>query len=565
MLQSKRLVICCINSKYIHSSLAPWCLLAGIKANCKTDITAEVAEGTINEKEEEIAERLILKDPDILSFCCYIWNIRQVKKIAGLVKKALPKVVIIFGGPEVSFNPGQILSENDFVDFVLSGEGEEVLPKIVDLLVSKEKIKGKLASYRNKNEIIYGEYQTAKAEYSPYCEEYFSSLEGRIAYIESSRGCPYSCAFCLSGTDKKVRFFNLERVKKEILSLSNTGTKTVKFIDRTFNCNKRRAADILLFIKENYGSKIPESVCFHFEIAADILDGELLDIISKMPTGSVQFEAGIQSFNEKTLAKINRKTDIDKLCENTKKLVSFRNCHVHIDLISGLPFETLDSFKQSFNKAFSLKADMLQLGFLKILYGSCMERNKEDFPCEYSAEPPYEVVSTKWLSKDEINFLHIFEDAFERLCNSGRFKRTVGYILDCTGKEPFDVFSDFALFAYRKKNKNPALDIFTEWVFEFFKEYENVDKAVLRDRMIEDRLATNSSGIIPKCLQIRDNRLKTAKYVLSKLCPLEKGIMRSAAILYTSGSVVMCDYLKKDRVSGEYDLTWWKLNEILEG
>lgn len=563
MAYGKKLVICCINSKYIHSSLAPWCLLAGVKANCKTEITAEVSDGTINEKEEEIAKRLIRGAPDILSFCCYIWNIRQVKKVACLVKKALPEVVFIFGGPEVSFNQRQILSKNGFVDFVLSGEGEEALPKLVDLIASKNEIESGLASYRKGAEIIIGDYQSAKAEYSPYLEEYFSSLKGRIAYIESSRGCPYNCAFCLSGADQKVRFFDIERVKKEILALSNSGTKTVKFIDRTFNCNKNRAKEILVFIKENYGNGIPEDVCFHFEIAADILDGELLSLISKMPSGSVQFEAGIQSFNEKTLSKINRKTDLEKLSENIKKLVSFGNCHIHIDLIAGLPFEDLASFKQSFNKAFSLGAHMLQLGFLKILYGSCMERNKEDFPCEYNTEPPYEVVSTKWLSENEIGFLHIFEDAFERICNSGRFKRTVGYILKQTEKEPFDVFADFAIFASEKGIKNPSLDLFTDLVFEFFKDYENVEKDVLRDRMIEDRIATNSSGIIPKSLQINDKKLKTAKYVLSKLYPSEKGTMRSVAILYTSQSVVFCDYLKKDRVSSEYRLTKRDINELI--
>lgn len=549
-----KLLICCINSKYIHSSLAPWCLLAGVKQHCESRIEAKVCEGTINEDVHTVAKRLIAEKPDYVSFCCYIWNITFVKKLALLVKEALPQTTIIFGGPEVSFNPKQVLEENGFVSFVLSGEGEEALPKLVNSLCSGKEIENGLASYIKNGEAFTGAYQTAKGEYSPYCEEYFASLGGRIAYIESSRGCPYSCAFCLSGTDKSVQFFSLQRVKKEMLALANSGTKTVKFIDRTFNCNKRHAKEILLFIKENHGKEIPSSVCFHFEIAADILDDEMLEMIRQMPSGSVQFEAGIQSFNPKTLEKINRKTNLERLCRNIKKLVSFRNCHIHIDLIAGLPFEDLASFKESFNKAFDLGADMLQLGFLKILHGSCMETDKANFPCRYKSEPPYEVLSTDWLSEADIAFLHIFEDAFERLCNSGRFRRTTEYILSHSDKTPFDVFADFALFAAEKENKRPPLDLYTQWVFEFFGEYERVDKAVLRDKMIEDRIATNSSGIIPKCLQVKDPMLKKVRYNLSKAYPEKKGVLRSVAILYSEQTAIFCDYVQKDRVSGEYEL-----------
>lgn len=549
-----KLLICCINSKYIHSSLAPWCLLSGVKENCGGIVDASVVEGTINEKMQAISERLIEKKPNAIGFCCYIWNIKQVLKVALQVKTALPQVKIILGGPEVSFNQKSILAENSFVDFVISGEGELAFAKLASLLAQNKSIPLGLAAMRSGNEIQLGEYHIANDTVSPYCKEYFDALGGRIAYIESSRGCPYTCAFCLSGTDRKVRFFNLDRVKNEMLLLAKSGAKTIKFVDRTFNCNKKRAVDILQFIKANYGNEIPNNVCFHFEIAADILDDELLDLIGSMPCGSVQFEAGIQSFNEKTLEAINRKTNLGRLCRNIEKLVSFQNCHIHIDLIAGLPYEDFSSFAQSFNRAFSLGANMLQLGFLKILYGSCMETQKDKYPCRYSSEPPYEVISTPWLTENDLEFLHFFEDAFERIYNSGRFRRTVQYILNCTDKTPFDVFSEFSVFVRTKSTERPPLDLYTEWIYEFFSEYEQVDRRILRDMMITDRIAGNSSGIIPKCLQIKDDNLKKVKHALAIKYPMKSGIKRSVAILYSTDSVIFCDYGEKVRVREEYEL-----------
>ncbi|MGN1417988.1 MAG: DUF4080 domain-containing protein [Acutalibacteraceae bacterium] len=547
-------VICCINSKYIHSSLAPWCLLSGVKEYCKSEISARVVEGTINEKPQAVVDRIFNASPDAVSFCCYIWNIRFVNKIAKAIKEHLPDVKIIFGGPEVSFNQSQILTENEFVDFVLCGEGEQALAGLLDCLCTNTPAPKGLAGFKSGQDVFVGNYHTAEKELSPYGEEYLSSLSGRIAYIEASRGCPYNCAFCLSGTDRTVRFFDMERVKKEILLLSQAEVKTVKFVDRTFNCNKKRATEILLFIKENYGKAIPDSVCFHFEIAADILDEQLLRVISLMPVGSVQFEAGIQSFNSRTLESINRKTNLEKLCQNIKTLVSFRNCHIHIDLIAGLPYEDFASFAESFNKAYALKADMLQLGFLKILHGSCMETKREEYPCEYGKEPPYEVIATPWISESELQFLHRVEDVFERLYNSGRFHRTVDYVISKSGKKAFDVFSDFAKAVSEKQEKMPPLDLFTKWVFEFFSNYGGIEKAVLRDKMMTDRIATNSSGIIPKCLKIEDDNLKKAKHRLALKYPPNKGVMRSVAILYSEKKLLWCDYEAKNKVSGEYEI-----------
>lgn len=394
--------------------------------------------------------------------------------------------------------------------------------------------------------ISLGAFHTAESSVSPYCEEYLASLAGRIAYIEASRGCPYSCAFCLSGEERTVRFFDLDRVKKEMLLLARSGTKTIKFVDRTFNCKKDRANEILLFIKEHYGREIPRGVCFHFEIAADILDDETLEIISAMPKGSVQFEAGIQSFNEKTLAAVNRKTNLERLCRNIKKLVSFRNCHIHIDLIAGLPFEDMSSLKESFNRAYALSADMLQLGFLKVLRGSCLESEKEKLGLVYNTEPPYEIISTPCLSREELDSLHRFEDAFERLSNSGRFEGTLKYVLEKSKLSPFDLFSGFAEFLSKSGFSCSSLDSFTSAVLEHFSAIDGVDKTALRDKIIFDRLCTNSSGIIPECLKIKDERLKDIRRKLAAVYPPEKSTKRTAAVLYSTNEVVFCDY-KQDR------------------
>lgn len=550
-MKNYKTVICSISAKYIHATLAPWCLYEGFKRYAE-DIDVKVLEGTINEKEENILKRLLEQKPCAVGFCCYIWNIERVLSLCRSLKERLPLVKIILGGPEVSFNEKDILLKNKCVDFILSGEGEMALPLLVSSLSKNEEIKEGLASYIKDGKFIKGEYQIFSQELSPYCQEYLDALDGRISYMESSRGCPFSCSFCLSGSEKKVRFFSMDKVKKEMLLLANSGSQTVKFVDRTFNCNKNRALEILSFIKEKYGNEIPDGVCFHFEIAADILDGEMLFAISQMPKGSVQFEVGIQSFNEETLLKINRKTNLKKLCENVKALVSFGNCHIHTDLIAGLPYESYASFRESFNKAFLLSANMLQLGFLKILHGSKMEKTTDKYVLSYSKLPPYEVKETPWITEEELKSLHLVEDALERLHNSARFKRTLSYALSCIAITPFDLFYNFGKYTADKNVKRPPLDLYTQWVFEYFASFKEIDKAVLRDKMITDRILTNSSGVIPKCLRIEDERLARVKYLISSSYPISKGVKRSVAILYTEKAVLLCDYTESDRVSGEY-------------
>ncbi len=557
--QSLTAVLCVLNSQYIHSSLAPWCLSAGIDTYCEKGITAKVIEGTINENIENIAQRIIAQNPQVIGFCCYIWNITATKQLLRLVKNKLPNSTIILGGPEVSYNAEEILREEALVQYVVSGEGEKPFALLLNAIYHSKgahNIPG--VSYRKGGEmVIASPYISAEDPPSPYTEEYFTALKGRIAYLETSRGCPYFCAFCLSGRCGKVRFFELERAKKELLLLANSGTQTVKLVDRTFNANRKRAMELYRFIIENYGTAISQGVCFHFEIAGDLLDEEMISLLGTAPVGAMQLEIGLQSFNAKTLAAINRKTDVERLKNNIKCIVAKANMHIHIDLIAGLPYEDLHSFAESFNIAYELKPHMLQLGFLKLLHGAPMRENPAKFPCHYVQHPPYEVIETPWLSSDELLSLHHTEDALQRLFNSGRFRRTLEYLLKQTGNTPFELFSQFGKFAAgqgAEKVSKISLDDYTALVFTYFSRQSGIDRTVLRDVMVCDRLTTNSSGRLPSILRIKDPALKRAINELKRNEALrpKKGVKRGWALLYSEQCLVYVDYQNKNPITGEY-------------
>ena len=292
-----KVIIACLNSKFVHASLSPWCLLAGIREFSKNSHDTLVMESTINSDTEAFAHRILNEKPDILAFSCYIWNITKTLEVCQTVKKN-HDCKIVLGGPEVAYRSKDILEKYEFADFVLSGEGEWTFPDFIDNISGDLSLVSGL-TYRNGDEIIsVPEKEYTDSPPSPFCDEFFENLNGRISYIETARGCPYRCAFCLSGRCSPLRFFDIQRVKNEIIRLSNSGTRTVKFVDRTFNANAQRANEILLFIKDNYGKDIPSGVCFHFEIAGDILKASTLEILSSMPRGAVQLEIGMQSFNE---------------------------------------------------------------------------------------------------------------------------------------------------------------------------------------------------------------------------------------------------------------------------
>ncbi|MBQ6947890.1 MAG: DUF4080 domain-containing protein, partial [Clostridia bacterium] len=439
-----KVTIACLNSKYIHMSSAPWCLAAGVAAFAKTEVECRVAESTINADLTAFAEEIIAQKPQVVSFCCYIWNVTQTLAVAKAVKTAIGCTVVV-GGPEVAYRPRDVLDRYPYIDYVLAGEGEFAFPAFLDMLNAhgdKEAVKG--LSYRRDGEVITrpeGCYDQTPP--SPFTGDYLNTLQGRICYIESSRGCPYRCAFCLSGRVSPLRFFDLEQIKRDLVKLANSGTQTVKFVDRTFNAKESHCNEILSFIKNNYGGSIPAGVCFHFEIAGDILKESTLSLLSQMPKGAVQLEIGMQSFNEQTLTAVNRKTNTQKLIRNIQRLLSFGNMHVHIDLIAGLTGEDLASFEKSFEIGYALGAHTLQMGFLKLLYGADMRENADAFPCTFTSEPPYEVTSTPWLSAQEIKALKHCEEALDRLYNSGRFLLTLEYLTKEVGLRPFRLFFAF--------------------------------------------------------------------------------------------------------------------------
>lgn len=547
-----KILFCALNSKYIHSTLAPWYLAAACEE--VGGVTSTVFEGTVNEKIEDLYRKIEAYEFDVIGFSTYIWNKKYVLDLARLVKHKLNKTVIL-GGPEVSYNPKEILEENEYVDAVISGEGEEIFYEIAS---GKNYCEIDGVSYRKNGEIIVKNPRAStKNPPFPYTEKYLAALNGRIAYLETSRGCPFRCAFCLSGGQGSVRFFDLEQSKRKILILASSGTQTVKFIDRTFNADRKRANEIFNFIIEEYGKKIPTDVCFHFEIEATLIDDETIKVIEKAPQGLFQFEIGLQSFNEKTLQYIYRRSNLEKTVNSIKRIISLGNIHVHIDLIAGLSFETYETFANGFNQALKLRPHMLQLGFLKLLHGAEMREDGERFEAEYSLEPPYEVTSTKWLSGEELKELHIFEDVFEKLYNSGRFQRTVEYIFSLS-ENPFNDIMSFANYCKEQHIPN-TLDDFTEALYEFFSARGGTDKLVLRDMLALDRLSTNKMGVLPEFLKVRSPKIKAILNELekNKETRREKNVKRAATLLLSRPVFAYVDYKNLHKVKKTY-----KVNEI---
>ncbi len=549
-----KVIISCLNSKYVHASLSPWCLLAGVREFSKKSYDTLVMESTINGDMESFSDSIIKEKPDIVAFSCYIWNVLHTIDVCRIIKQKY-NCKIVLGGPEVAYRSRDVLEKYDFIDYVLSGEGEWSFPDFLDNIGGDLNTVAGI-TFRNEGEIIYvPEKEYSETPPSPFCDEFFENLNGRISYIETARGCPYRCAFCLSGRCSSLRFFDLTRVKNDIIKLSNSGTRTVKFVDRTFNANADRANEILLFIKEKYGNEIPDNVCFHFEIAGDILKESTFEILSSMPYGAVQLEIGMQSFNENTLKIINRKTDTKKLIENIKRLVNLNNMHIHIDLIAGLTGEDYESFKKSFNKGFSLKAHMLQMGFLKLLHGADMRENTEKYPCTFNDEPPYEVTSTPWLSSDEIKALKNCEDAVDRLYNSGRFLFTLEYLTDEVGVSTFDLFNDFG----NSVNGNGVpLSVYAEKLYGFFCEKCD-NKEVLREKIVCDLLCCSSSVQIPDVLKIKDPVYKKIKKHFIE----NKGKNIKTAIIYSENKVFAVDQNSEKNLFNRYEGKFYELDELI--
>lgn len=526
-------------------------------------VEAVVIEGTINESDDSIIKRIEEAKADYLGFCCYIWNINKIEKIGAFIAERNKAVQIFFGGPEVSYRPLEVLERFPFVEIVICGEGEWPLTEFVKAVIKGESMRELpgICGRENGKLFINEAYISTELPPNPYSEEYFKSLNGRIAYFESSRGCPFSCAFCLSGRCGQVRFFPFEESTKRLVRLANSGTRTIKFVDRTFNAHHDRTNMWLQFLLKERGKSIPEDVCFHFEVAGDLLKEDTLELLKSLPVGMVQLEIGLQSFDPHTLEAVTRKTDTLCLKENIRKLLSFENMHIHLDLIMGLPSEDMEKVRKSFNEAFDLRPHMLQVGFLKLLYGAAMREDTKAFPCEYSKEAPYEVISTPWLSEEDLKALHNMEDAVERIYNSGRLIKTLDYVSEASGMEPFDLFMFIGESMKNKVRTGMSFNEYEEILSRVLLSIENIDGQFLRDYMVIDRLETDASGRIPSFLRIEDDKLKKVRKLLNKeeSTKAVSGIKRGMAILYTQNKAAYVDYINKNLITGRFELSYLDL------
>ena len=450
-----KVLLAAINAKYIHSNLGIYSLKTYGEKMLKEWGLAEqaeisLAEYTINHQMEQILQDIYKRKPDVIGFSCYIWNISYVKMILADIKKVLPDVKIWAGGPEVSYHGEAFLKEEPAVDLVMMGEGEITFAHFLKALLEGEDLKqvpGLMVRNADGTFTDTGFRQVMDMSQIPFPYAFMDmkELEHRIIYYESSRGCPFSCAYCLSSIDKKLRFRSLDLVLPELEWFLQAKVPQVKFVDRTFNCKKSHAMAIWQYIRDHDNGVTN----FHFEIAADLLDKDELDLLSTMRPGLVQLEIGVQSTNEKTLEAIRRKTDIEEIREITETINSWHNIHQHLDLIAGLPWEDLKRFKQSFNDVYEMEPEQLQLGFLKVLKGSYMEELIPTCDLLYSAAPPYEVLCTKWLSYGDVLELKDIEEMTEVHYNSRQFTCTLKE-LEKEFDTPYEMFSFMA--GYYNKN-----------------------------------------------------------------------------------------------------------------
>lgn len=425
---SVNVILAAINAKYIHSNLAVYSLKANAGKNAEC---VEIAEYTINHRPEEILKGIYRRSPKVVGFSCYIWNISYVLDIAQDLRSVMPDVVIVLGGPEVSYDAPRVLEQNPSVDMIMVGEGEQTFREFLDRYVDNGTADGAACvDIPGLCVRIDGTAQMtpprAAADLDTLVFPYRTvrGMENRIIYYETMRGCPFSCSYCLSSIEKGVRVRSLDKVFEEIQFFLDRRVKQVKFVDRTFNCRHEHAYCIWEYISAHDNG----ITNFHFEIGGDLLRDEDFELFRKVRSGLIQFEVGIQSTNSMTLEEIRRKTNFPELVRNLEEIRKMHRIHQHVDLIAGLPYEGLASFRNSFNEVYAMRPDQLQLGFLKLLKGSYMDEKKEEYGIRHGKRPPYEVLSTRWLSYDDVVVLKQVEEMVEIYYNSFQFQATMALL-----------------------------------------------------------------------------------------------------------------------------------------
>ena len=446
-----KVLLVAINAKYIHSNLAVYSLMS--YANQYKD-QISIKELTINHTQEDILKEIYKEKADIVAFSCYIWNISIVRSVSSELKKVQPGVKIWFGGPEVSYDARACLAKNEQLEGIMIGEGEETFLELIKYYLERQMMLSDIdgIAYREESRVIITkDRKPIRLDCVPFPYEEMECFRNRIIYYESSRGCPYSCSYCLSSNERRVRFRSLELVKRELQYFLDYQIPQVKFIDRTFNCNKEHAMAIWKYLKE-HDNQITN---FHFEISADILDDEEIDFLATLRPGQVQFEIGVQTTNPQTVQAIRRKTEFDKLAHNVTRINEAGNIHQHLDLIAGLPLEDYHSFEKSFQDVYRLRPDQLQLGFLKVLKGSPMELDCKEHGICYRSTPPYEVLYTGRLPYEDLLRIKGVCSMIEVYYNSGQFTYAIRFLEQYYTTSPMQLYQ--AISDYYENTGNSML------------------------------------------------------------------------------------------------------------
>ena len=547
-----KILLAACNAKYIHSNLAVYNL-----KSCSGEYSSRVVvkEYTINQIRDDILKDIYLEQPDVVCFSCYIWNISFVRELVPDLKKILPQVEFWAGGPEVSYDAVEFLKKNPAFFGVMVGEGEETFHELAGYYIERkpETLSGiRGVAFRDENkgrDVVHtGWRELMDLSKVPFAYSNLTEFKNRIIYYESSRGCPFSCSYCLSSIDKKLRFRDIELVKKELQFFIDNKVPQVKFVDRTFNCKHDHAMEIWRYITENDNG----ITTFHFEISADLLRAEELALMKTMRPGLIQLEIGVQSTNPQTIKAIRRTMDFEKLKGIVEQIHSFGNIHQHLDLIAGLPYEGYDSFHKSFCDVYALRPEQFQLGFLKVLKGSYMMEMTGEYQILYKDREPYEVLSTAWLTYGEILRLKMVESMVEVYYNSGQFKNTLVF-LEKYFDDPFRMYEALGRF-YEKKGYSEISHSRMrryEILMEFAGEQKEIPSEALSDVMLLD-------------LYLREN-LKSRPSFASDQKPYErliwdyrkaKKIPKTAHIeVFRDGKKLLFDYTDRDPLTNTAQLT----------
>ena len=552
-----------INAKYIHSNLAVRYLKTYTE---DLNYECEIMEFSINDQIERILEEILSGKPDIVSFSCYIWNIEYVKAVSSLIKLVNSKIEILYGGPEVSYNCEDFLKEN-VGDYVIEGEGEVTYKEFINWKIdskensktsseSKENIQNILGLYYKNNDKIHYKGKRSLMDMDqvifPYNEE---ELTNKIVYYEASRGCPFNCKYCLSSTTHGVRFLNTERVKRELKFLVDKKVKLIKFVDRTFNCNSKFAVEIWEFL-----IKMDTEITFHFEISADLLNKQELDILAKAPKGRFQFEVGVQTTNPLVLNNINRFVNFNDIKEMVEELEKIKNINQHLDLIAGLPGENYESFKESFNDVYSIHSEVIQLGFLKLLKGSDMRNEASQWGMVYAPYPPYEILKTRDISYQELVKLKRVEKMVDKYYNSQKFSTILKYFVK-KFNTPFEFYYELGLFFYEKgylSRKISSVDYYKIFI-EFNEEKLKEEDFVLKEIVKYDYLKYNKKKWLPDFL-IRDLDKKVERSIKDRL--LQNNDINSTSNIHIEKFMIdILDYVDNNTVRKEDHYLVYDIND----